>query len=105
MKPLAFFVLAVLLGVLPITVPDVSAQTSTRSPTDKPAQSTARTTGSAATAGSPYKCDPNSGICYCTGGPTSADCKKLGGSTDCGQKFGCDGSGRCFCIPKAPAKW
>jgi hypothetical protein len=48
-----------------------------------------------------YKCD-SSGICYCTGGSQSEDCKKLGGSTDCGKKFGCDGSGRCFCIPKAP---
>jgi hypothetical protein len=61
------------------------------------------TPGYAAQTNAPgYKCDPSSGICYCTGGSQSEDCKKLGDSPDCGQKFGCDGSGRCFCIPKAP---
>ena len=48
-----------------------------------------------------YKCD-SSGICYCTGGSQSEDCRNLGGSTDCGKKLGCDGSGRCFCTPKVP---
>jgi hypothetical protein len=106
MKLTAFVVLAVLLALLSISAPLVSAQSSTGSPTLQPKPKPAQpgSTGSAATSGPGYKCDP-SGICYCTGGSQSEDCKKLGGSTDCGQKMGCDGSGRCFCIPKAPNRW
>jgi len=105
-KPTAFVVLAVLLAFLAITVPWVSAQPSPGSPALEAwppglVEPPTGSTGSAATASPDYKCD-SSGICYCTGGSQSEDCKKLGRSTDCGKKLGCDGSGRCWCIPKAP---
>lgn len=62
----------------------------------------ATSAASAASAG--FKCDDN-GICYCTGGPQSADCKALGGSPSCGHKLGCDGIGRCYCTPSIATRW
>lgn len=71
-----------LAGVLTVRVPSASASNS-----NAPA----------------YTCD-NNGICYCTGGSQSADCKSLGSSKDCGEKIGCDDKGRCYCTggPGAP---
>ena len=69
MKPLAFVVLAVLLGFVPITIPDVLAQPSAGSTTDKPAHSSARSTQPAATAGPPHESTPKPGRWYLTGGP------------------------------------
>ncbi len=53
--------------------------------------------------GTGFKCDPGSGVCYCTGGKNSADCQALGSDPRCGTKIGCDGIGRCFCSPPVAA--
>jgi hypothetical protein len=52
-----------------------------------------------------FKCDPGSGVCYCTGGKNSADCQALGSDSRCGTKIGCDGSGRCYCAPPKAQAW
>jgi hypothetical protein len=48
-----------------------------------------------------FKCD-DTGVCYCTGGKNSADCKALANDPRCGSKVGCDKLGRCFCAPPKP---
>ncbi len=55
--------------------------------------------------GTGFKCDPGSGVCYCTGGKNSADCQALGSDPRCGSKVGCDGIGRCFCAPPKAQAW
>lgn len=87
-----------------LVAPVSSATNSSVSAAAGTVSSSTSATGSTAKAmGTGFKCDPGSGVCYCTGGKNSADCQALGSDPRCGTKIGCDGIGRCYCSPPVAA--